>query len=119
VWVFLGRALKVPQVSRVESSSGWKFANLIKVTHRDQVEAPLTDWLSEAYAFVQTPAPRGKRKPAATKKPAGTAGRTKKSPGATAATASPAPASRAGTPTGSGGGAHRRGDRGHHRRHTR
>jgi hypothetical protein len=26
-----------------------KFANLIRITHRDEVEPPITDWLLEAY----------------------------------------------------------------------
>ena len=47
--VFLGRALKAPQVKRVTSSSRTKFAHLIQFRHRDEVEAPITDWLREAY----------------------------------------------------------------------
>lgn len=49
VWVFLGRVVKAPQVRRVEASSRVKKVHLVHVTHRDQVEAPLTDWLREAY----------------------------------------------------------------------
>ena len=49
VWVFLGRVLKAPQVRRVERPSKSKVAHLIQVRHRDEVEAPLTDWLREAY----------------------------------------------------------------------
>jgi hypothetical protein len=52
--VFLGRPLKVPQVRRVERSSKAKVANIIRVTHRDEVEAPITDWLREAYDFQET-----------------------------------------------------------------
>jgi hypothetical protein len=26
-----------------------KYANLVRITHRDEVEAPITDWLREAY----------------------------------------------------------------------
>jgi Domain of unknown function (DUF5655) len=51
VCVFLGRAVKAPQVRRVDQSSKTKFAHLLRVTHRDQVEAPITDWLREAYEF--------------------------------------------------------------------
>ena len=49
VCVFLGRPVKAPQIKRVENSSKTKVANLIHVKHRDEVEAPLTDWLREAY----------------------------------------------------------------------
>jgi hypothetical protein len=47
--VFLGRPLKAPQVRRSEASSKSKFYNIIQLRHRDEVEAPITDWLREAY----------------------------------------------------------------------
>lgn len=46
---FLGRPLKAPQVRRVVRASRSKFAHLIHIRHRDEVEAPITDWLREAY----------------------------------------------------------------------
>ena len=49
VCVFLGRALKAPQVRRAERTSKTKIANILKITHRDEVESPITDWLQEAY----------------------------------------------------------------------
>jgi hypothetical protein len=49
VCVFLRRKLKAPQVRRVEESSKSKFAHLLRITHRDEVEPPFTDWLQEAY----------------------------------------------------------------------
>ena len=49
--VFTNRAIKSPLVKRVEPKSKVKFANMIRITHRDEVEAPLTDWLREAYDF--------------------------------------------------------------------
>jgi hypothetical protein len=49
VCVFLGRALKAPQVRRVDEASKSKRAHFIRITHRDQVEPPFTDWLKEAY----------------------------------------------------------------------
>lgn len=49
VLVFLERALKSPHVKRVEARSKTKFANILKIAHRDAVEPPLTDWLREAY----------------------------------------------------------------------
>ena len=55
VCVFLGRAVKSPHVRRSEPSSKTKFLNIIQLKHRDQVEAPITDWLREAYDFSVTP----------------------------------------------------------------
>jgi hypothetical protein len=49
LWIFLGRTIRAPQIRRVESSSKVKIAHLVHVRHRDEVEAPLTDWLCEAY----------------------------------------------------------------------
>ena len=49
VCVFLGRTLKAPQVRRVDRASKAKLVHVIQVRHRDEVEAPLTDWLREAY----------------------------------------------------------------------
>ena len=51
--VFLGRALKAPQVKRADEASKTKVANFIRITHRDQVEAPITDWLQEAYEWCE------------------------------------------------------------------
>jgi hypothetical protein len=31
-----------------------KFAHIVRVTHRDEVEAPLTDWIQEAYEISET-----------------------------------------------------------------
>jgi hypothetical protein len=47
--VFLGRSLKVPQVRRVDRVSKAKFAHIMQIRHRDEVEAPITEWLQEAY----------------------------------------------------------------------
>ena len=49
VCIFLRRAVKAPQIRRVDRSSKTKLVHLIQVRHRDEVEAPLTDWLEEAY----------------------------------------------------------------------
>jgi hypothetical protein len=61
--VFLGRELKAPQVRRVDRSSKTKVAHTIRIRHRDEVEAPITDWLQEAYELFDERAP----KPAATR----------------------------------------------------
>jgi uncharacterized protein DUF5655 len=47
--VFLGRRLKAPQVRRVDRASKSKVFHIIHIRHRDEVEAPITDWLQEAY----------------------------------------------------------------------
>jgi hypothetical protein len=49
VCVFLGRALKAPQVSRVDRASNSKVVHVIQIRHRDEVESPITNWLQEAY----------------------------------------------------------------------
>jgi hypothetical protein len=49
VCVFLGRTVKAPQVRKAMPSSRTKVAHIVHVTHRDEVEPPLTDWLKEAY----------------------------------------------------------------------
>jgi hypothetical protein len=49
VWFFLGRKLKTPMVRQTLQSSKLKVAHLVHVTHRDQVEPPLTEWLKEAF----------------------------------------------------------------------
>ena len=46
---FLGRALQAPHVRKVVSASKLKRAHIVHVRHRDEVEAPITDWLREAY----------------------------------------------------------------------
>jgi hypothetical protein len=52
--VFLGRPLKAPQIRRVDRVSKSKLAHFIRITHRDEVEAPITDWLQEAYELPGT-----------------------------------------------------------------
>jgi hypothetical protein len=76
VCVFLGRAVKAPQVRRVDRSSKSKFFHIIPIRHRDEVEAPVTDWLQEAYELQEVaatpPSPRTAAK-AKTKAPRKTA----------------------------------------------
>jgi hypothetical protein len=71
--VFLGREVKTPQVRRVDPASKSKVVHTIRITHRDEVEAPVTDWLREAYEFsVVAPAkepPKSKRAPQLDAKP--------------------------------------------------
>jgi len=51
--VFLGRTLKAPQVRRVDRASKSKLVHVIQIKHRDEVEAPITDWLQEAYQLSE------------------------------------------------------------------
>jgi hypothetical protein len=62
ICVFLGRTLRAPQVKRVDRASRSKIVHVLHVTHRDEVEAPITDWLREAYDFSAAPAARGAAK---------------------------------------------------------
>jgi hypothetical protein len=63
VCVFLGRAIKAPQVRRADRSSKSKVANIIRIRHRDEVEPPITDWLLEAYRFSGSAARKKPSKP--------------------------------------------------------
>lgn len=47
--IFLGRAVKAPQIKKVVASSKVKRAHLLQIRHRDEVEAPITQWMREAY----------------------------------------------------------------------
>jgi len=74
VCVFLGRAVRAPQVRRVERKSTSKLVNIIHIRHRDEVEPPVTDWLREAYDLPDKRAARGakpsRRRKSTTKQPA-------------------------------------------------
>ena len=59
--VFLGRTLKAPQVRRLDRASKAKLVHRFHIRHRDEVEAPVTDWLREAYELsdvVDRPKPK-------------------------------------------------------------
>ena len=62
--IFLARTVRSPRVRRAVASSKTKVAHIIQVKHRDEVEAPLTDWLQEAYHLQDAAA----AKPAIAKK---------------------------------------------------
>ena len=57
--LFLGRTLKAPEVRRSDWASKSKVYHIIHVKHRDEVEAPITDWLREAYELSDTLASNG------------------------------------------------------------
>jgi hypothetical protein len=63
VVVFLGRRVVAPQIKKVDQSSRTKHYHIVHVTHRDQVETPITDWLREAYEMSDVlSAPKKARK---------------------------------------------------------
>jgi len=61
VCVFLGRAVKAPQVRNVVRASRSKLVHFIRITHRDEVEPPITDWLQEAYELSGVLSSKAKR----------------------------------------------------------
>jgi hypothetical protein len=69
--IFLGRAIKAPQIKKVVESSKVKRAHLIHIRHRDEVESPLTDWMREAYELEDQPKAKGTRHKAKSAKPKG------------------------------------------------
>ena len=74
VWIMLGRAIKAPQIKTVMKGSRKKYCNLVRIVHRDEVEAPITDWLREAYemhdALLAAPKARKTATRARKKRPA-------------------------------------------------
>lgn len=71
VCVFLGRPINAPQVRRIDRSSKSKVVHFIRITHRDEVEPPITDWLREAYDLLDVGAARTttRRKAGTSKRP--------------------------------------------------
>ena len=63
---FLEREVRSPQIKKAVDTSRTKKAHVVHIVHRDQVEAPLTDWLQEAYGFedrVVAGQPKGTKAP--------------------------------------------------------
>ena len=69
VCIMLGRPLRAPQVRSVLAGSKSKFANMIRITHRDEVEPPITDWLHEAYRRLDVPVTKRVTSPAKKSRP--------------------------------------------------
>ena len=91
VCIFLGRAVRAPQVRKVMPSSQTKFANLVRITHRDEVEPPFTEWLREAYDVsdqlrTRAKAAAGRKSAASVKKTRRTAKRTRRKAAASSGT---------------------------------
>jgi hypothetical protein len=53
--------VRAPQVRRVERKSRSKLLHIIHITHRDEAEPPVTDWLQEAYSLPDTLATGGRK----------------------------------------------------------
>jgi hypothetical protein len=70
VCFFLGRSLKAPQVRRAMPASRAKIAHIVHLKHRDEVEAPITDWLKEAYEVSESLGAKSaaKRRPSPSKR---------------------------------------------------
>jgi hypothetical protein len=66
--VFLGRKLQAPQVRRIDRASKSKVVHVIHIRHRDEVEAPITDWLQEAYELSDVLASKADRARAKSKR---------------------------------------------------
>jgi hypothetical protein len=56
--IFLTRALVSPMVRKAMPSSKTKFANLVRITHRDEVEPPVTEWMREAWELTDPDRPK-------------------------------------------------------------
>jgi hypothetical protein len=69
VCIFLGRLLKAPQVCRTDQASKHKVVHFVRIKHRDEVEAPITDWLREAYEVSEELASGRQLKPHSSKRP--------------------------------------------------
>ena len=69
ICVFLGRTVKAPQVRRSDRASKCKVYHIIHIKHRDEVEAPITDWLREAYELSDVLAPKARKAGKARAKP--------------------------------------------------
>lgn len=89
ICVFLARALKAPQVRRVARTSKFKIAHFIQIRHRDEVEAPVTDWLREAYELSDVLASQARTKRAGSKPNPGPTKKNRKTARRTAAARKP------------------------------
>jgi hypothetical protein len=51
--IFLPDAVDSPAIARAQKVSKTRVANTFKLTHADQVEEPLTDWVREAFETTE------------------------------------------------------------------
>ncbi len=64
VCFFLGRTESDPRIRRSMPSSRSKVGHIVRITHRDEVEPPLTEWLAEAYRLQNAVPPTTRPKAA-------------------------------------------------------
>jgi hypothetical protein len=69
VCIFLGRTVKARQVRKVVRGSRTKVVHIVHLRHRDEVEAPVTDWLEEAYEVSDRLSAKGRGAKKRTKTP--------------------------------------------------
>src|SRR5687768_13179116 len=62
---FLGRTQRSSKIRQTVQSSLAKIAHVVRVSHRDEVESPLTDWLREAYEVSEALTGRAAKKSSA------------------------------------------------------
>ena len=62
VVIFLSRAQKSPLIRKVVRASKTRLAHVVHIVHRDQVEAPVTEWLQQAYRLQDHAAPKARRR---------------------------------------------------------
>lgn len=58
---FLDVPVVAPQIRTTTAASRTRTAHLLRLHHRDEVEAPITDWLRRAYDLVGPAAPKPSR----------------------------------------------------------
>jgi hypothetical protein len=76
--IFLGRAVRAPQIKKVVESSKTKRAHNVHIAHRDEVEAPITSWMREAYELQDSTPAKPPKKKTARKRPKTAARKTPK-----------------------------------------
>ena len=69
VCFFLGRKLKNPLIKKTHQSTKLKTAHLLRIIHRDEVEAPITEWLREAYEVSELLSNKSPKKKPVVKRP--------------------------------------------------
>lgn len=61
VCIFLGRTVKSSRIRKTTPSSKVKVAHILRITHRDEVEPPVTEWMREAYRLQDKVSPPPRR----------------------------------------------------------
>jgi len=59
---FLGKTKRDSLIRKATPTSKTKVAHVVRIVHRDEVEAPVTDWLREAYLYGEVKTAARKKK---------------------------------------------------------